>query len=260
MHDNRSPACREPALVTLVVPAKNEEEAIGHTLRSLPQRTLEAMGLRTELVVLDGQSTDRTAEIARRLGATVITDDANGKGAALRAARSSIDGDIVVMLDADGTYAPDAIPRVVGPLMRDEADLVAGNRVIRPGAMRASHRTGNKLLSLQARALYGRPCPDLCTGLWGFRAAAFRALPLQSEGFELEADIFALSARLDLRTETVPVDYLPRQGVAKLSPVRDGLRIAWWLTRTRFAPLPTTDRPRGTTSVALGAGGTRGEA
>jgi len=103
------------------------------------------------------------------------------------------------------------------------------------------HRVGNSLLSLTASVLYGRVCRDVCTGLWGFRSDVLRAMPLQARGFELEAELFAVSARTGLRVGHVPVDYLPRQGDshAKLSSGRDGLRIGWWLLRSRFAPLPT---------------------
>ncbi len=239
-----TPDKRQPTkpLVTIVVPAKDEEEAIGDTLAGLPLATLEAMGHDTEVVVLDGRSQDATAQIARDWGASVLTDRQEGKGAALRHARDRFNGDVVVMLDADGTYAPDAIPRVVARLDQTDADIVMGHRRILPGAMKPSHRAGNMLLTLEARALYLSGCPDLCTGLWGFRSATLRALPLKSQGFELEADMFAMANRLGLHIETVDVDYLPRDGDPKLCGLQDGFRIAWWLVRSRFIPLP--DEPR----------------
>lgn len=102
--------------------------------------------------------------------------------------------------------------------------------------MSTLHAIGNVGLSLLASALYQRRCRDLCTGMWGFRSEALHALPLQSYEFELEAEMFALSERLDLRFEQVPIDYLPRKGSSKLS-MSDALRIAWWLFRSRFTPL-----------------------
>ena len=226
-----------PGLVTFVVPAKNEAPAIARTLRALPVRTLQAAGVRSEGLILDGNSHDGTREIAEGLGATVVPDREAGKGAAVRNARAQFRGDYVVMLDADGTYAPDAIPRLLAPLAWGEADVVMGTRDIQSGAMSNLNRVGNALLSLGASVLYGRPCPDLCTGLWGFQAAALNALPLTSRGFELEAEIFSLASRLGLRIASVPVDYLPRHGITKLSAARDGLRIGWCLVRSRFVPL-----------------------
>lgn len=224
-------------LVTIVVPAKDEEAAIGDTLRSLPLATLQALGYQTEVIVLDGHSRDGTTTIARSWGAAVMPDRGHGKGSALREARSSFRGQFVVMLDADGTYAPDAIPRVLDLLSSGNADVVMGDRELLDGSMTAAHRAGNAALSLGATLLYGRRVRDLCTGLWGFRSDALRLLPLKSNGFELESELFALSARLRLRIRHTPVDYLPRTGSSKIT-ASDGLRIGWCLVRNRFAPMP----------------------
>ncbi|HUR63718.1 MAG TPA: glycosyltransferase family 2 protein [Candidatus Thermoplasmatota archaeon] len=224
-------------LVTIVVPAKDEEAAIGATLDSLPVDTLRMVGYEAEVIVLDGNSTDATVEIARAWGAVVVQDRGRGKGAAVRDARHALRGEFTVMMDADGTYAADAIPRVLDPLARDEADIVMGHRRKQPGAMTGVHRFGNTMLSLGATVLYGRRCPDLCTGLWGFRTEALRALPMQSQGFELEAELFSLAARLRFRVSHTPVDYLPRHGLSKLTAL-DGLRIGWCLVRSRFQELP----------------------
>jgi dolichol-phosphate mannosyltransferase len=227
-------------LVTIVVPAKDEEAAIGATLDSLPVETLETVGFEAEVVVLDGHSTDATVEIARAWGATVVQDRGKGKGAAVRDARHALRGEFTVMMDADGTYAADAIPRVLDPLARDEADIVMGHRLKQRGAMTGVHRFGNTVLSLSATVLYGRRCPDLCTGLWGFRTEALRALPMQSQGFELEAELFSLAARMKFRVKHTPVDYLPRAGLSKLTAL-DGLRIGWTLVRSRFQDLPPAE-------------------
>lgn len=223
--------------VTIVLPAKDEAAGIGRTLRSLPRATLAAMGFDTEVFVLDGRSRDATPEIAQRWGATVVRDSEPGKGSAVRDARRLFRGDYVIMLDADGTYPPDAIPRVLTALRRG-ADVVMGHRLVRPGSMPLAHRLGNAALSLVASTLHGRVCPDVCTGLWGFRVRALRALPLRSRRFGLEAELFSLAARLRLRIVHVRVDYLPRTGPAKLSFGSDGLRIVRRLVRSRFAPLP----------------------
>lgn len=230
------PAMVGAGLVTLVVPAKDEGDAIASTILGLPRSTLHAAGFRTEVIVLDGHSLDETVRIARNLGAAVLPDRGRGKGCALREARSAFQGDFVVMLDGDGTYAPDAIPRVLALLASGDADVVMGDRVALDGSMSTVHRAGNALLSLGASTLYGRRVRDLCTGLWGFRTDALRRLPLRADGFELEAELFALSARLQLRIRHTPVDYLPRVGASKLA-TRDGLRIGWCLLRNRFSSL-----------------------
>ena len=224
--------------VTIVLPAKNEERAIGQTLRALPLATLRTMGLDPEVLVLDGHSHDATAEIARQWGATVIPDREPGKGSAMRNAIERLASPFVVMMDADGTYAPDAIPRLLNPLLRAEADVVLGHRRRLPGSMTSSHFLGNKVLSVFSTILFGRMCRDVCTGMWGFRLDALRSLPLQSIGFGLEVELFALATRLRMRLVHVRVDYLTRAGPAKLSFGHDGLRIVRRLMRSRFGPIP----------------------
>jgi len=225
-------------LLTIVLPAKNEEAALARTMRALPRGTLDALGLDVEVVVLDGHSVDATAAIGRRWGAVVIEDREPGKGNAVRNAVKALRGDYVVMLDADGTYPPDTIPRMLFPLLRGTAEVVVGDRVPQEGAMVGSHVLGNVLLSTYSSLLYGRRCRDVCTGLWAFRSDILRALPLQSRGFGLEAELFGLAARMRLRVAHVPFDYLPRHGLTKLNTGRDGLRILRRLLRTRLAPIP----------------------
>jgi glycosyltransferase involved in cell wall biosynthesis len=223
--------------LTILVPAKDEGSAIGATLRALPLRTLRLLGLRVEVLVLDGGSTDDTADIARAFGARVVPDGGRGKGLALRLVRPHLKHGHVVMVDADGTYAADALPRLIAPILYGDADVVMGRRVPQAGSMSALHRVGNVMLSVEAATLYASRCADLCTGLWAFRAGVFHQLPLQSSGFELEAEIFALSRRLGFRVADVPVDYLPRTGESKLSALRDGWRISRCLVSRRFATL-----------------------
>lgn len=236
------------ALVTLVLPAKDEELAIRHTLDALPIDTLRVLGLESEVVVLDGQSRDATPTIAREWGATVVRDRERGKARAVRNALPHFHGDYVVMLDADGTYAADAIPRLLAPLLWSDADLTMGKRVPQDGSMPESHFVGNAILSMVATLLYGRRCPDVCTGLWAFRAEVLRAIPLTSRGFGLEAELFSHSARLGFRLAHVPVDYLPRRGPTKLSSGRDGARILRRLLRSRISDVrgaPAVPQPLG---------------
>lgn len=251
-----APLDEDRPLVTFVLPAKDEAKAIGKVLAGLPTETLELMGIDSEKVVLDGDSHDATRDIVYgHGGTTVFFGDGEGKARALREARDEFNGDYILMLDADGTYAPDGIPRILARLAQDEADVVMGRRVIQPGAMSLTHRLGNRALSGMARLLYGGPCPDLCTGMWGFQAHALDSLPLEATGFELEAEMFAQASRLGLRIDHVPIDYLPRLGSSSIT-TRDGLRIAWCLLRSRWRDL---DGARAPANPSLNAPSTSGE-
>jgi dolichol-phosphate mannosyltransferase len=107
--------------VTVTVPARNEE-------RSLPDILKKALPLCDELLVVDGHSRDRTAEIARDFGCRVIQDNGKGKGDAIRCAAQVATGDVIVFMDADGSHDPNDIPKLVEPILRNEADLVIGSR------------------------------------------------------------------------------------------------------------------------------------
>jgi dolichol-phosphate mannosyltransferase len=240
---SQAPASPERGTVTIVLPARNEEEAIGPTLRSIPKDTLRSAGFEVQTMVLDGHSDDRTRDVVyKHGGATVVFDQQLGKARALINARELFEGDYVVMLDADGTYPPEALPRVLAPLTWDEADVVMGARRPQPGAMAGLHKFGNVVLSSLASLLYGRWCRDLCTGMWGFRSEALHALPLRSHRFELEAEMFALASRLGLRIEETTIDYLPRRGSSKLT-MSDAVRIVWWLLRSRVVRLDPETSP-----------------
>ncbi|MHB8634391.1 MAG: glycosyltransferase [Thermoplasmatota archaeon] len=225
-------------LVTILVPARNEAAAIAKTLRSLPRATLAASGFDTEVFVLDGHSTDATRDLALLAGATVIPDRERGKGNAVRHARHIARGAYTVMLDGDGTYPPDAIPRLLDPLVCGEADIVMGTRRPLRGAMRPLHRVGNRLLSWTATALCGETCGDLCTGMWAFRTEVLQGLPLQSERYGLEAEMFAVATRMGFSIRRAAIDYLPRRGHSGLSWQTDGARIFRRLVKARISPLP----------------------
>jgi len=235
--------------VTLLVPARNEEAGIGRTLRTLPLATLEAQGFAPHVLVLDGRSSDRTRDIARARGAEVFVQSAPGKGNAVREGRHLVQSDYVVMLDADATYAPDAIPGVLEMLARGEADVVMGSRFRGQranGAMTRTNAVGNVALSALASALFLRPCSDVCTGLWGFRGPVFQSLPLQSTGFDLEVELFTRAVKEGWRVREVGVDYMPRAGGpdgTHLHPLRDGMAIGLRIVRTRLAPRPVRREP-----------------
>ena len=223
--------------ITILLPAKNEESGIEATFAALPVERLRELGYPVEILVADGRSHDRTRDVAERHGARVIQQLGTGKGRAVRSALDVAKGDYVVMLDADATYPARAIPAFVA--MLDEGyDVVMGSRFlgrIDDGAMKGVNRVGNHGLSLIATMLYGRRCTDVCTGMWAFRRELVRGLGLTATGFEIEAELFARSAKGGLRMLELPIHYAPREGVTKLGSVTDGLRIGLALWKYRSA-------------------------
>ncbi|HWG92331.1 MAG TPA: glycosyltransferase family 2 protein [Candidatus Thermoplasmatota archaeon] len=221
--------------VTILIPTKNEEAGIGQTLDALPLEALDEAGYETEVIVVDGHSTDATRDIAAQKGAKVILQKGKGKGWGFRSALPHITGDYLIMLDADGTYPAEAIPEFVKHVSNG-SDVIMGSRFkghIEAGAMKRTNKIGNWGLSTLATVLYGKRCTDVCTGMWAFKRDAVKTLKLNSLHYELEAELFAQSAKAGLRIKEVPIVYRQRAGKSGLNSWKDGAKIAAKLLRKR---------------------------
>lgn len=229
----------------------NEAKAIGSVIDRIPRQHLERMGYEVDVWVVDGKSRDATLEVASAKGAKAFVQDGQGKGTGMRQAFEHLftadeEGadnplpkkDFLLMLDADGTYPPEHIPRIVKAL-EEGNDFVLGSRFrgqIEEGALPEFNRIGNRMLTAFARTIYRVPVSDVCTGMWGFRGDSLRRLGLTADGFDLEADIFATAAHMGAKLAEVPINYGRRVGKPKMVPLRTGLLIAWrlfmrWLNR-----------------------------
>lgn len=225
--------------VSVVLPALNEEEGLARTLDELPLDDLYLAGLRPQVLVVDGGSTDGTVRVAQRRGATVLHQTGSGKGDAVRLGLTTAiaeESEFVAVIDADYSYSADSLLPAFS-LLAAGTDLVIGARrpVYDPRErLRAlAHRVGDALLSLTAARLSHVPFVDICSGLWGVRTDAVRQVDLESDGFEIESELFLKMARKGFRVSQVPVTYRPRIGTAKLRAIKDGSRIL--LTILRFS-------------------------
>jgi dolichol-phosphate hexosyltransferase len=229
---------RTPIFSTLsiLLPALNEEGGIRKVLQELPGTELRRRGLRYEVVLLDGHSTDQTRSVARRLGAEVFVQSGRGKGSAFREFLPNLSADVTVVLDSDGTYPPQAIPQLVGAL-GPRSPVVLGSRFrgsnIEPGAMSRLNYVGNRFLSRFASLLFGVPISDVCSGMWAFRSDRLKSLDLSAEGFELEVDIFAECALRHIPIAEIPIAYRRRLGHSKIL-IWTGFRIAFALLKKRI--------------------------
>lgn len=245
--------------VVVLLPALNEEKSVGEVLDRIPQARLESSGYNVSVWVVDGNSTDRTLDIVRSRGARVFVQTGRGKGTGMRQAfdhllraRDHADGgsrepEFFLMLDADGTYPPEAMPEFVETLASGD-DVVLGSRLrgrMAEGAMTPLNAIGNRLLSTIARVLYGVPVTDVCTGMWGFKADALRELSLEANGFDLEADLFGSACLANARIRELPIDYGARIDSPRMLPLRSGLKIALRLfTRRLKVSRKTPSQPR----------------
>ncbi len=197
--------------IAVLIPALNEEASLPYVLADLPKEVAN------EVVVIDNGSSDRTAEVARAGGATVLSEPRRGYGSACLAGieyLKSQEPDIVVFLDADYSDHPDELPAVVRPIVAEGADFVIGSRTkgeAEPGALLFQSRFGNALATWLIRLLYGFTYSDLGP----FRAIRFPALlglgmTDRTYGWNVEMQIKAVRRRL--RITEVPVRYRKRAG------------------------------------------------
>lgn len=212
--------------VSLMIPALNESKNIGILLNSLAEHAPEIH----EIIVVDG-SVDETAEIARGLGASVMTQEGNGKGDALRQAfASAYGGDIVVSIDADGSNRIEEIPQLVEAVVNG-ADLAKGSRFMSGGGstdLSLIRRIGNGLFVRLVNLIWSAHYTDLCYGFVAFRKGALMSLAplLESKHFEIETEICIKARKLGLKVVEVPsVELRRRYGSSKLRGVQDSLRI-----------------------------------
>jgi hypothetical protein len=213
----------------VVIPCYNEEEGVREVIGRMPPAV-------DEIVVVDNNCTDRTAEVAASLGARVVTERTPGYGAAYKAGLRAVGSDIVVTLDGDGTYPPEEIPRLVDLLLGRRLDFLSTSRFpLADGrAMGLTNRIGNGVLTIAAALLFARPIRDSQSGMWVFRRAVLGRLRLTSDGmpFSEEIKLEALLRGLSFGEEHIP--YGVRAGEVKLQRWRDGWSNLTFLLRKRF--------------------------
>lgn len=219
--------------VSVVLPSRNERETIADCIRRI-KKVFEENGIDGEIVVADN-SDDETPEIAKKMGAKVITPDGKGYGYAYRYAFRYLRGrhgaypKYVVMGDADGTYDFLEMPKLLEPLKRGEADLVIGSRLrgwIEPGAMPWHRRCiGNPLLTWFLNSFYKANVSDAHSGFRAIRGEALEKLELKSDGMEFASEMIVEAVKKGLRIAEVPISYYRRKGGgSKLSSLSDGWR------------------------------------
>jgi glycosyltransferase involved in cell wall biosynthesis len=222
--------------ITVVIPCLNEEEGIVQVLSRMPPFV-------DEIIVVDNDSTDRTAEMARQFGAHVIHEKVRGYGRAYKTGLTRARGDVIVTLDGDHSYPVDAISYLLEAFLRSGVRFLSASRfpLRNRQAMSFKHRIGNKLLSLAMSVLYFRWVRDSQSGMWIFERESLREMDLRSDGmaFSEEIKIEAIRRR-NIGFKEIYVDYSSRMGEMKLQPWRDGSRNLWFLIRKRFLPRRST--------------------
>ncbi len=220
--------------VSFVVPTLNEAKNLPWLLPRIPAWA-------HEVIIVDGRSTDRTVEVARQLRSDIriVMEPRQGKGAALRAGFRAATGDIIVMLDADGSMAPEEAVMFLGALMSG-ADVVKGSRFIQGAGsddISVFRTLGNWGLTQIVRLLYGCSFSDLCYGYIAFWARHVESLHCDCDGFEIESLINVRALKNKLKIVEVASYEVPRiSGASNLHAIPDGIRILKTILRERLVP------------------------
>lgn len=211
------------SFVSVVIATLNEEEGIGPTLQEMQSVLRDS-----KFIVVDGNSVDKTIEIAKNMGADVLLQEGKGKGNAmsqgLRLYGSK--SQYVVFTDADYTYPAEYVPKMIEILEQNpKVGMVIGNRFKSQGGVNRSFKNpfyfGNRMLAFAQQVMNGVKLADPLSGLRAVRSEALEGLKLKSKGFDIEAELNAVMGRRGYQIVEIPIEYRTRLGEKKLK-MRDG--------------------------------------
>ena len=224
-------------MISVIIPAFNEEQTIGQVLEAL-----RALPFETQIIVVNDGSTDGTHQLLEALRATyeltvVHCQENRGKGFAIRSGLPYVKGEVVVIQDADMELAPADLPELVEPFEKESVHVVYGSRFLNGRGNASLHNfIANRILAIYTNLLYGCRITDESTGYKAFSTELITRLDLTCEGFEFCPEVTAKILRAGYRIYEVPVSYFPRtkKEGKKLRFWSDGFFAAWTLLKYRF--------------------------
>ncbi len=223
---NNAPSC-----VTVIIPVKNEEAGLDYTLKALKD-----LGF-SDIIVVDGHSTDGTVNVARRHGVLVVEQPGDGKADAVFYGLRFVKKPYAVVMDGDGTYDPRYIGQLLEKALNEDLDEVLGARVKGRGNIPLLNRFGNRILTSIFNLMFGTNLSDVLTGMYLVRTSVAKAIIPTTRGFSVEVDIASQVASMG-KVGEVPIEYNRRIGKSKLN-WRHGVNIGVDIIRlmVRYNPL-----------------------
>ena len=210
--------------IAVLIPCYNEAATIATVVADFRRALPEA-----EIHVFDNNSTDGSAELARRAGAAVTRVPVQGKGEVVRAMFREVDADILVMVDGDGTYPADRVRELLAPIQDKSADMVVGTRLqnYEAESFRPLHVLGNNLILHTINVLFRSKLTDAMSGYRAFSRRFVKTMPVLSHGFEIETEmtLHALEHRLPVVEIGIPYGERPEGSESKLRTFHDGWRV-----------------------------------
>lgn len=222
-------------LLTILMPCLNEEGNIAVSIEEA-REYLRTHDLAGEVLVVDNDSTDRSAAIAAQHGARVVSEKRRGYGRALRTGLAAARGQVIIFGDCDSTYDFLELDPIYRPLAENKVDFITGDRFggqMEKGAMSFSHKLGVPFLSWCGRVKFGVKIHDWHCGIRGIRRDALERVSFQTEGMEFATEMIAEAARKNLRIGqvSVPLKKAQNKRKEKIRTVRDGFRHLWYIIK-----------------------------
>lgn len=217
MDKNSSPT------ITVAIPCYNEALTIASVIKDFRAQIPEA-----DIVVFNNNSSDETVEIAKENGARILHERKQGKGYVVQKMFQTINSDILIMVDGDGTYFAKDARRLIGLLTKEGVDMAVGNRLHqRKRGFSHSHRFGNAVFRFLLNYLFRTNFKDILSGYRAMRRDFYQELPLLAGGFEIETELTLQSLDRGYSIAEIPIGYTdrPQGSHSKISKFRDGYRI-----------------------------------
>ena len=205
--------------ISIIIPALNEERGIRQTILAISRRELEEMGYEVQILVIDGNSQDKTRELAQEAGAEVILEPRCGYGRAYKTGFAHAKGEIIATADADGSYSVQAIPKLVQTLETKNLEFITTNRfpLMESRAMSPRNKLGNYILFLAIRFCFGLNMRDPESGMWVFKKDILNKLRLGSDSWPFSHELKIEACYYNkCRWKEVPIQYKTRLGKTKL--------------------------------------------
>jgi len=214
--------------ISVIIPTINEEKGIGKTIDSINKQFFKKNKWDLEIIIVDGDSKDKTQEIAKRKGAKIIVEKRKGYGRAYKTGIPQAKGEIIVTGDADATYPFERIHLYVKQLIDEDLDFITTDRFAELGhdSMSVKHYFGNTILALTLRILYFIKIRDSQSGMWIFKKQAISNIQLLEkfdDGMPFSEEIkIEMFKSKKVKTKEIPSALYPREGDVKLDSFSDG--------------------------------------
>jgi len=220
--------------ITVLMPALNEEESIEKTIAMIPVDILQKRGYDTEIMIVDGESTDKTVELSTALGVKVISS-VRGYGRQYKVGFEKASGEIIVTADSDCSYPMEEIPELINILLSEGLDFINTNRFARINrdSMMFLNKVGNKILTVATNLLFNFNLKDSQSGMWVIRRSFLDEIKLTGNGMSLSQEI-KIRAYRNFNAREVDSSYRKRVGKVKLRMFVDGMDNLYNLLKLRI--------------------------